>query len=433
MHHRPPLLPLLPALALLMATLPVHAQRAGLTVPAQLPLQPVMSTAMDHKIRALPDALPLPATLARKRELQDHVRRHRDVLDTDAAGAPVIRSEVVAIEPTTEALDRARAAGFTVAGDRTLEELDLRIVVLRARRGAGTRAALRTLRKLDPAGQYDFNHLYRSSGSASADTVATAQLPVSRRPAAPLRVGLIDSGVSREHPALAGVDVRNWGCDGRLVPDAHGTAVGSLLVGAAGGATERGTTLFAADIYCGQPTGGAVTRYVEAMAWLARERVGVINLSLVGPHNALLQRATQSLAARGHVLVAAVGNDGPAAAPLFPAAYPDVIGVTAVDHRKRALPEAGRGPHVDFAAPGSDLRAARPGGDWGPVRGTSYAAPLVARVAALYAPEPGAGRIAEVRARLTDAALDLGRTGRDEIYGDGLVGGGLAQPAVGDP
>ncbi|WP_442512448.1 S8 family serine peptidase [Novilysobacter longmucuonensis] len=165
-----------------------------------------------------------------------------------------------------------------------------------------------------------------------------------------------------------------------------------------------------------------MTGYAEAMAWLAQEGVGVINLSLVGPHNALLRRATEALAARGHVLVAAVGNDGPAAPPLFPAAYPEVMGVTAVDRRQRALPEAGRGVQVDFAALGSELRAARPDGLWGTVRGTSFAAPLVARAAAaayLVAPDPA--RAAQLRAQMAERARDLGTAGRDDTYGHGLV------------
>jgi subtilisin family serine protease len=298
-----------------------------------------------------------------------------------------------------------------------LEELDLRIVVLHARPGMGTRAALRRLRRADPEGEYDFNHVYR--GSATPATAILAPGPAAARPGrGALRIGLVDSGVGESHPALGSTDIRSWGCAGAQVPDAHGTAVASLLVAGSG----AGATLYAADIYCGRPAGGAATGFAEAMAWLARERVGVINLSLVGPHNALLQRAVRALAARGHVLVAAVGNDGPAAPPLFPAAYPEVIAVTAVDGRGRALPEAGRGPHVEFAALGNGLRAARAREGWTEVRGTSFAAPTVARLAARHAPEPAAGNGERVRALLAARARDLGRKGRDEVYGLGLLG-----------
>ena len=76
--------------------------------------------------------------------------------------------------------------------------------------------------------------------------------------------------------------------------------------------------------------------------------------------------------------MAAVGNDGPAAPPQYPASYPGVIAVTGVDSGDRALREAGRATHLDFAAPGADLVAALPGKGFTPVRGTSFAAPFVA-------------------------------------------------------
>src|SRR6185295_17270695 len=79
--------------------------------------------------------------------------------------------------------------------------------------------------------------------------------------------------------------------------------------------------------------------------------------------------------ARGIKVVAAVGNDGPAAPLQYPASYPGVISVTGVDAQGRALPEAG---HLDFAAPGADMIAAFPGQGYTVVRGTSFAAPLAA-------------------------------------------------------
>src|SRR3546814_1027523 len=111
---------------------------------------------------------------------------------------------------------------------------------------------------------------------------------------------------------------------------------------------------------------------------MAAREVPVINVSLVGPPNLLVRTAVTAVQRRGLIVVAAVGNDGPAAAPLYPAAYPGVIAVTGVDARNRVLMEAGRGSHVDFAAPGSDMAAAGVSKSFGRVRGTSYAAPLVA-------------------------------------------------------
>ncbi|MGH8027310.1 MAG: S8 family serine peptidase [Pseudoxanthomonas sp.] len=373
---------------------------------------------------------PLGQTLSALRQVNTDrlLRQHRRELDTDRNGAPVVRSRIVALDPTPEAVSRAIDAGFLVERESRLPELDLHLVVLVAPDGMRTRSALSKLQRLDPSGHYDYDHIYLGADAApTATKVGSYAVAVAGSSASgtPVRVGLIDSGVDASHPSLAGIDVHSWGCEGIAHPDAHGTAVASLLAGAPAAADRQraGTRseLFAADIYGGAPTGGAVTGLAQALEWLSRERVAVINLSLVGPPNALLERLVDSMLRRGHVLIAAVGNDGPAAPPLYPAAYAGVIGVTAIDAGGRILPEAARGPQVDFAAPGSGLNAAYAGAGFKPVRGTSFAAPLVARRAAESVRVPAAGSSASVMAILEREALDAGPKGRDDRYGDGVL------------
>ncbi|GGA83837.1 peptidase S8 [Arenimonas soli] len=390
-------------------------------------LSPSRAAALGVPLPRLPANLPPPVqqtleqTGREVRRLRERtlLREHRRWLEADPRGAPAVRSEVVAIAPDAAPLARAQAAGFQVVRESRLAPLDLRIVVLRAPDGMRVRTALRRLARIDPDGQYDYNHIYLGSGTLGGVPGETSPHG-SRQAVAGVRVGLVDGGVDASHPLLAGVAVQQWGCRGNGQPEAHGTAVASLLAGDASGGA-RGGELFAADIYCGEPTGGSVTSLAEAFAWLARERVAVINLSLVGPPNQLLESLVGAMQQRGHVLVAAVGNDGPAARPLYPAAYPGVIGVTAVDVRDRLLPEAVRGDAVDFAAPGSDLWAARPGGDRTPVRGTSFAAPLVARLAAAEVRSPSPGATGRVMQRLASRARDLGPRGRDPRFGHGLL------------
>lgn len=347
------------------------------------------------------------------------LRRHPDLLDTDPDGRLVLRHQLVAIAPTSDALARLIAAGFEQVGESRNDELGLHSVVLRTPAGLDPRAAMTLLRRLDPSGDYEFDHVYLRSG-AMAVPAAAQPASATTHGARTLRAGLVDGGVDARHPALANVNTHAWGCGGTRVRDAHGTAVASLLMGGSR-AQASGGTLYAADLWCGQPVGGASSGLVDALAWLARERVATINLSLVGPDNALLRRATQALVARGYVLVAAVGNDGPAAAPLYPAAYPGVIGVSAVDRRGRVLPEAGHGQQVDFAAAGSRLRAAGRNDGWTEVRGTSYAAPLVAHLAALQARQPQAGNLEAVQQALARMARDAGPAGRDDGYGFGIL------------
>ncbi|WP_434025885.1 S8 family serine peptidase [[Pseudomonas] boreopolis] len=366
------------------------------------------------------------ASSARVERIDALLRRHRRELDRDPAGAPVVRSEVVAVAPAPQALEAARAAGFSVGQERRLEELGLTLVVLQAPPGMSTAQALKRLRALDPAGQYDFNHVYLDAqAEAPVPVPPPAAMPVAT---APYRVGLVDSGVDPRHPALRTADVIAHGCEGTPVAQAHATAVASLLLGGRAGA-PAGSRLYAADVYCGRAAGGSVVALAEALAWMAREDVPVVNVSLTGPANGVLQRAVAGLVARGHLLVAAVGNDGPSAPPLYPAAYPGVVGVTAVDPRGRVLPEACRGPQVAFAALGSRVPAAAPGGGWAEVRGTSFAAPRVARLAALRLRAADPQAAAAVRAALAAEAQDLGTPGPDPTYGQGLLGGLSPGPA----
>ncbi len=186
-----------------------------------------------------------------------------------------------------------------------------------------------------------------------------------------------------------------------------------------------GAELYADDVFCGVATGGAVDAVAEALAWLVHERVAVINVSLVGPPNVILEAVVRSVISRGFIIVAAVGNDGPAAPPLYPASYPGVVGVTAVDGRRHVLVEAARGPQVRFAAPGADMVAARSPQGFDAVRGTSFAAPLVACMLAAEMREPDPAAAARAISALASRAVDLGAHGLDPVYGYGLVAADL--------
>jgi subtilisin family serine protease len=382
----------------------------------------------------------------RRLRINELVRVQRAAVERDPAGQPILRAEIVSFNPSDAALERAREAGFEIARERSLEALEARVVVLRAPNGLSIRRALNRLRELDPEGSYDYNHVYLDSGvvasaapapgvnSASFVTLAAAE-PGAVSPGATTgpshKVGLIDSGVDVTHPVFKTSVIHQHGCDGRSVPATHGTAVASLLVGKSDpfNGAAPGAELYAADVYCGLGTGGAVDAVAAAFAWLASQHVPVINVSLVGPRNVLLENVVKLVVARGHVVVAAVGNDGPAAAPLYPASYPDVIGVTAVDARRKVLLEACRGKQVDFSAPGADMAAANLSPTFTAVRGTSFAAPLVAGLLAASVHEPSRAEAARAVESLGGLAVDLGSRGVDKTYGAGLVGDALRAQA----
>jgi hypothetical protein len=358
--------------------------------------------------------------------VQSLLQRHRGVLEADPRGEPIVRREILANSPSADALRAAAGLGFEVVREERFEELGESLVVLRVPPKLGTQEALAMLRERDPGGSYDFNHVYTGGGALSSAAAAPSGEGGggARSTGA---VGLVDSGVDLSHPVFEDAVIDTFGCEGKRHPAPHGTAVAALMVGRAerfSGAAP-GTRLYAADIYCDSPSGGSADKIAGALGWMARSKVGVVNISLVGPPNATLERVVAAMVARGHLLVAAVGNDGPAAAPLYPASYPGVVGVSGVDRRGRPLPEAGRGPQVMFAAPGSQMVSAAPGQPpYRQVRGTSFAAPIVAALLAKTLPQPDRAGATRALAALAAQAERDGNT-VSNATGHGVVGASL--------
>jgi subtilisin family serine protease len=395
---------------------------------------PVLQPVLQH-VDPLLDVVLAPVDLATARldAATQRAHEYRHELDRDPRGELIVRAEVLAQPSSPAALDALLAAGFKPLREDALDGLDDALIVMKAPHGTRLDDAVAQARRIDPAGAYDFHHVYLGSGSVGSASSAGAVAPAPSRgeatavahaaQAAPLRLGLIDSGVDTRHPALANAVVQVHGCDAAAHPAAHGTAVASLMVGQQGAfrsALPR-ATLFAGDAYCDAPTGGSVEAIARELAWLARQHVAVVNISLVGPANQILQRLVARAVAQGMLIVAAVGNDGPAAPPLYPASWPGVVGVGAVDGKLRLLPEGARGPQVMFVAPGADMVAAANGAQgFVPVRGTSFAAPFVAGLlAASYQVATPAGAGAAI-AQLATTAHDLPAAPRDG-YGRGLV------------
>lgn len=336
----------------------------------------------------------------RRLRLRELLRTHAAELEAVEGGQPVRRGVLIAIDPTDEQLVRARAAGFPLV---TREDLGgLVSVTLRAPANLPARAALRRLRNAVPGIAADLDHVYEPAGGpllASAAALASGAMPA--MPAGRTLV-MIDGGVA-SHPSLAGAAIAQQGFAGPAKATGHGTAVASLLVGNQSQfrGAARGARLFVADVYGGRASAGSASTIVRALAWGASKQPDAISISLVGPSNALLQRAVSILGRRGIRMVAAVGNDGPAAPIQYPAGYAGVVAVTAVDGRDRALPEAGRAARLDFAAPGADMAAALPGQGYARVRGTSFATPLVAaRLAATGNPQALTGEVSPGRGKV---------------------------------
>ncbi len=419
---------IVPLLVLLYAAMSSSAQIGLPPLPTPPSPLPPLSTPDLRLPAPLPGAVgavteqPLLSSVrARARTL---LQRYPGQIERDPRGAPVVRSVILALSPSDEALQQAQARGFQIQSDQTLQPLGERIVTLLAPPAQTTRRALRDLRAADPGGSYDFDHLFVSMQAAPAHDAFIASTADTVPETVEIRVGLIDGGVDADHPVFATRRPEVLGCDGKPMVSEHGSAVASLFVGRSPelhGAAP-GAQLVAIDVYCEDAApGGRVRDIVLALGELMAANVRVINMSIVGPDNAVLGAVVRKVLAQSIVVVAASGNDGPNAAPLYPAAYSGVVAVTAVDANEKLLMEASGGEHVRFAAPGADMLAAGLEGKYTAVRGTSYASPLVAGLIARLLAREDPVAVEQVVQQLAATAVDRGRA-RGRRHGYGLVG-----------
>ena len=343
--------------------------------------------------------------LARERvqRLTRFARSNRETVELDDTGAPARRGEVLLIDPAGEDVARAEGAGYGVIEQGTIEGLGLAYARLSVPGGRPLGKAIRSLRKLLPEREITADQIHFPSGSAlsvAASSAARADLPLGGT------VGVIDGGIAGSDRLAS----QRGFAEGAPKASEHASAIASLLAGAG---TAR---LYGADVYGDDPAGGNALAIAKAIGWMRQNAVPVVSISLVGPKNLLLAKAIAAARAHGMVVVAAVGNDGAAAPPAYPASYPGVVAVTGVDGKGRVLIEAGKALHLDYAAPGADMSALVPGRGRIPLRGTSFAAPLAAaRIAARY-PRLGSS-VTALKAVDSEAVDGSGRTGRGVLCG----------------
>jgi hypothetical protein len=337
-------------------------------------------------------------------------------IERDEFGARIVPGTILAVSPSDASLAIASKLDFAVVKREAMPGLGLSAAVLRAPSGMSAVEALAALRKADPAGLYDYDHLYDPSGDASAG-IAIADGGAGE--SSSLRIGMIDGGISKRHRAFreSTIVVKNVVGPGEAPPTAHGTAIASLLVGHDGDFAGYlpGATLYAADVFGGQPSGGSADDIVRALEWLAQNKIAVVNVSLAGPPNKLLEASVKAFVARGHVLVAAVGNEGAAAPTSYPAGYGGVIGVTSVDAERHLQLDANRNA-VTFAARGVEVHAAALERGYADYTGTSFAAPAVAARFALLLRQPDVQAASRARLALEQTVTPLGDPGFGKGY-----------------
>jgi hypothetical protein len=238
-------------------------------------------------------------------------------------------------------------------------------------------------------------------------------------------IAVVDSGIDTRHPELAGMIADSYDAIGSGDQvHAHGTGIAGAIVAHA----KLMGTAPAARILAIRSFGqkkdnseGTTFNISKGLNWAVEHDARVINMSFAGPRDPAIERDLDAAHAKGIVLIAAAGNAGPKSAPLYPAANPNVIAVTATDEDDNLFSAANRGKHIAVAAPGVDIYLPAPGGIYQMTSGTSFAAAEVSGAVALLLQRRPDLAPTGVRKALMSTARDLGPDGIDTRFGAGLV------------
>lgn len=254
-----------------------------------------------------------------------------------------------------------------------------------------------------------------------------------------VKIAILDTGWlphgSLEGTSIREIDLIGGSREGEYA--AHGTAVAGLVSSTNPFAPgiAPGSELLAVRVLDGEGRGDAFT-LAEAILVAVENGAQVINMSLGGYGDSqVLREAVQYAVSEGVVLVAASGNDG-LNQLTYPAAYPSVIGVTAVDASGNRAGFSNFGDGVDVAAPGYQIHALWDDDEYIYFNGTSASAPLVAGMAARILESGLADDPAAVQDLLRAQANDTGLPGDDPQYGAGVLNAerleSLGEPGIFD-
>jgi subtilisin family serine protease len=357
--------------------------------------------------------------------------------DVPPFGAPIVPNEVILDIPSTvpaQTLDQIAARHGMTRIETTSFRLTGRTMHRwRLNGGGSVQDMIRDIggeRQVAGAGA---NYLYalaeEQTVAANGDQYAPQKLNLAEahRLAKGNRilVAVIDSEVDALHPDLVGAVVANFDASEEAEkPHSHGTGMAGAIAARRlmlGTAPRVGLLTVRAFSTKASSAEGTTFNILKGLDWAAGQGARVVNMSFAGPSDPRLREALAKAKQKGMVLIAAAGNAGPNSPPLFPAADPNVIAVTATDADDSLFTGANRGKHVAVAAPGVDILAPAPDGAYQFTTGTSVAAAEVSGVAALLIERNPLLTPDEVKKILMGTARDLGPKGHDPSFGAGLV------------
>jgi subtilisin family serine protease len=275
-----------------------------------------------------------------------------------------------------------------------------------------------------------------AEGDPAQYALTKLRLPEAHRLAHGLgvRLAVIDSGIDAKHRELAGSVIDSF--DALAIkegPHVHGTGIaGAIVAHARLMGSAPAAQLVAIRAFGGAANGAQSNSYaiLKSLDYAARQNARIINMSFAGPKDSLIERGIEAVAARNIVMVAAAGNAGAKSPPLYPAANPNVIAVSATDAQDHLFQPSNRGSYIAVAAPGAELFLPAPDEKYQMTSGTSFSAAYVSGLAALMLERNPALKPAELRSLLEKSARDLGSPGRDDLFGAGEADALAAVEAV---
>ncbi len=321
--------------------------------------------------------------------------------------------------------------GLSAKKRKVLKNLGLVITTYRVPADVDLQQTAANIRQAYPAMWADINHRYTLQGSSRTTQAAKNLINWKKGDAQcgkGLRIGLIDTAINTEHPVLKLQSITSHSVLTHGIAKAnklHGTAIATILIGRYSSETLSGmlpaAKLYSASVFRQRDKHNIDTTaewIVSGIDWLLSQNVQVINMSVGGPRNLLVDIAIQRTIQSGVPVIAAAGNGGSTATAVYPAAQPGVIAVTAVDSDLELYSEANEGEYIDFAAPGVDIWAGNEKGTGKFVSGTSFSVPYITAVIANIVGSVGPK---EAYIQLQNKAKDLGNKGKDKKFGWGLV------------
>ena len=254
-----------------------------------------------------------------------------------------------------------------------------------------------------------------------------------------VRVAVIDSGIDENHPGLDGavLDVLDVTDSGDASPHDHGTAIAGIIRARGqvqGIAPDAELLSVRAFSPAGEASNAATTMGIlRGIAWAVEKEARIINMSFSGSYDPLMAQGVAAAHERNIIMVAAAGNDGPDGEAAYPAAYDEVIAVTATDYADRLYAQANHGDYIAIAAPGVDVLVLALDHAHLMRSGTSFAAAHVSGILALMLEQQDGLTADEALWALTAGALDLGPDGWDHEFGAGRTDAARTLRLVGAP